>query len=535
MSCFNIYRIIRLTFPLRERTLTIQREGVDITSDLTYSWSTDGVCWTDFTTYTNYTTIIPNLESDYYLRIRFSGDIPELYLDGKPYTCFSVVLDDSQRFEITACEDNEFSFFDNINCALQLQQQMADKIVCLFGIQVYYFRVMPEETTRDLTFKEYTLHGVEAVKHLKMIIPDGQMPSSKPVFTDFDFDWETDWEVELSKTQFARAFGETAYPKQRDFIYVPMMKRMYEVNSAYDEKEGQMMWQSTTWKLGLIKWNEKTNIDYTGFEDVIDKFAVNQFDVLPEVKEQDIESGYNDARTPQYIPNNIHNVFLEDGVRHSLTETTVREFRINHKNISITQHIYDFKQSGVVNYQKTICGDNGTMSFVIVVPQLTEGDERLIVEAGEVRLYVTKQDNEVCVKDLMGNSIVLLEGNTYIVNYVWNRGTFSVELSAYVHGLGSKGSKFLNLPLYKRKPDMYTMEHVQTVTGVYCNDYSQSQPQRVALYPGPLLLTNFKLYNTALSNEELKNEMLKYSTKHESIVINDNCIPFDTGFGSSNK
>lgn len=525
MGCFNIYRIIRLTFPLRGRTLTIYRDGVDISSELTYSWTTDGVCWTDFTTYINYTTIIPNLESDYYLRIRFSGEIPELYLDGKLYTCFSVVLDDSRRFEITSCEDNDFSFFDNVACALQIQQQMADKIACLFGIPIYYFRVLPDIETKDLTFKEYTIHGVEDIKMLRLILPDGQMPSSRPNFTDFDFDWEVDWEVELSKTHFARAFGNTAFPKQRDFIYIPMMKRMYEVNSAYDEKEGQMMWQSTTWKLGLVKWNEKTNIDYTGFEDVIDQWAVNQFDIEPEIHEQEVDSGVVDMRTVKFIPNNIMNVFMTDAVRHSITENSIQDFNINHKNISLTRNKYSFHNPGYVQYQKEFCGDCGSLSFILEHKE-SNFEPHPIVEIGEIVLTLSPNN----ISD--GVMSIELSSGVYIINYIWNRYSFTSELSVWKHTLGERFNK---LPLYKIKQDMYTFEYIRSITGVYNNDYSMTNKRLCKIYPYNCAITNIKLYNKPLNNDEIKIEMLKYATKNDAIVFNDNCIPFESGYGSSYK
>ena len=88
------------------------------------------------------------------------------------------------------------------------------------------------------------------------MIKDGAMPSSNPKLTEFDFDWETDRETEISKTQFATAFGDEAYPKFGDFIYIPMMGRMWDVNAAYDEKNEGLMWRSTTWKLQLVKYSD---------------------------------------------------------------------------------------------------------------------------------------------------------------------------------------------------------------------------------------------------------------------------------------
>jgi hypothetical protein len=70
-----------------------------------------------------------------------------------------------------------------------------------------------------------------------MIIQDNQMPSSKPEFGDWAIDFQTDWETEISKGMFATAFGNTAQPMEGDLIYVPMMKRMWMVNGAYEEKK----------------------------------------------------------------------------------------------------------------------------------------------------------------------------------------------------------------------------------------------------------------------------------------------------------
>lgn len=525
MSCFNIYRILLITKPIKSTSIVVNRLGKDISRECRFSWSSDNVCWTNFTTYENYLSICKNIESDYYLRIRFTGDIPQINLDGLQLTCYTIYIDNANRFEIQDCSNNEFCFFDNITCALLIQQQMADKIACLFGLPAYYFRVLPDKSTKELTFKEYTLHDVDDVKMVRLVIPDGQMPSSRPNFTDFDFDWEVDWEVEMSKTHFARAFGDTAFPKQRDFIYIPMMKRMYEVNSAYDEKEGMLMWQSTTWKLGLIKWNEKTNIDYTGFEDIIDKWVVNKFDIEPEILEQEVDSGVTDVRMPLFIPNNVMNIYMTDSVRHSITENTIADFSVNHKNISITRNKYMFGSPGYVRYQKEICGDCGTLTFVL---EHVGGDfqEHPIVQFGEVCLVLSPNG----ISD--GKISIDLEPGIYIINYVWNYRLFTTELSAYRHTIADR---YRSLPPYKVKPDMYTFDYYNGATGAFNNDYIMISSMPCAIYPYDCSMSNIKLYKQALDGEELKKEMLKYTTKHEHIIFNDNCVPFESGFGSSNK
>lgn len=227
-----------------------------------YSWSSDGVCWTNWTNIHNYNHICSKLEGDFFLRVLFTGGITMVKYNGVIVNCYNITLDTSNVFLQDFCSNtNLFQPYNNLDCALQLQQQLSDSIVCMFGIPIYYFRVVPQVDTADYTFKEYVMHNVESVKQLKLMIPDGQMPSSKPIFSEMDFDWEVDWDVELGKSQFANAFGDEVFPKQRDLIYIPMMKRMWEVNSAYDEKNEGLMWRSTTWKLALVKYNEKSNIE----------------------------------------------------------------------------------------------------------------------------------------------------------------------------------------------------------------------------------------------------------------------------------
>mgnify|MGYP003289807214 CR=1 FL=1 len=175
----------------------------DITTNCMYSWSTDSVCWTNWVNYNTYIKLAKNLESDFYLRILITDSLKSVSLNNLINNCYNISLDSTQTFLQDFCGDvNLFQPYNNLDCAIQLQQQMSDSIVCMFGIPVYYFRVNPNEGATDYTFKEHFLHHIEAVKQIKLMVPDGQMPSSNPRLTEFDFDWEIDWETELSKNQF---------------------------------------------------------------------------------------------------------------------------------------------------------------------------------------------------------------------------------------------------------------------------------------------------------------------------------------------
>jgi hypothetical protein len=82
---------------------------------------------------------------------------------------------------------------------------------------------------------------------------------------------------------------------------------------------------------------------------------------------------------------------------------------------------------------------------------------------------------------------------------------------------------------------MYTFDYYNGATDSYNNDYTMTSGMPCTIYPYDCGMSNIKLYRHALDSDTIKKEMLKYTTKHEHIIFNDNCVPFESGFGSSNK
>ena len=395
MGC-GLKRILQLQTAIQWSQIKLwDSSGMDITDQCMYSWSADGVCWTNWTTYSNYNNICRNFEGDFYLRVLLFDGFGQIAINGEYTKCYNICIDSTSSFLTDFCgEPNLFQPYNNLDCALGLQQQLSDSVVCMFGIPIYYIQINPNEDATDYTFKEHFLHHVSSIKQLKLMIPDGSMPSSNPKLTEFDFDWETDWDTELSKTQFATAFGDYAYPKSGDCIYIPMMKRMWEVNSAYDEKNEGLMWRSTTWKLALVKYTESTNVDSVGFEDIFDNFTQTYEEVFGERErnEQERETGATPLTAPSFAATNLFDIFMEDAVRKQYTkqDTTILDKTYNHRALVVSRNIYKFKnENGYVSYQKTACGDAGSLMFVIETGGTLSGSlERDILNFGNVQVRV---------------------------------------------------------------------------------------------------------------------------------------------------
>ena len=540
MAC-SIRRILTFKEAIRFQPVKIIKAGgTDATEMYQYSWSTDGVCWTNWVPYKQYLQLAKNIETDFYLRVLISDIIDEVRLNNCITTCYNICIE-PQNFLSVACENpNLFQPYIGLDCALLLQQQLADAVVCMLGIPVYYFRCDPVQESADFTFKEFTLHNVVACKQIKLMLQDGQMPSSNPKLNEFDFDWEVDWETELSKTQFAAAFGDTAIPKQQDFLYIPMMKRMWQVNAAYDEKQEGLLWRSTTWKLSLVKYNEATNVDLDGFEQVVDGFINktwgNTFQDV-EHKEQARQTGYDQVQAPRFAANNLFDVFMEDNTRQALTKhdvSVIDKIYCHNSNI-VARNIYKFKnKNGCVVYQNGICGDSGTIAMMIETPGHLHGAiSRDIAEFGPIKFEVGYDDKKQ--RFYFGVDDMITELNqfsTYMIVYRWNRATYTRELSVYAH------THRTDLPIYVLKPEMFWFDYdnpVAELTSAYNNDYDLCDPQTCQIHTWPLLCTNIKLYNRYLDKETALKEATKYTTTNELCVFCDVARPINSGLGFAVK
>ena len=535
MAC-RLKKIIQLNEAISYINIRILNGDSDITTLCKYSWSTDSVCWTNWASIDMYNRICPNLDADFYLRVLVDNPFDNVML-GESYTkCYSVCLDSSMNFLSNFCEDpNLFQPYKNLDCALLLQQQLADSVVCMFGIPVYYFRVNPNEGATDFTFKEHYLHHIESVKQLKLMIADGAMPSSNPKLTEFDFDWEVDWETELSKTQFAQAFGDTAYPKTGDFLYIPLMKRMWEVSAAYDEKKEGLMWRSTTWKLALVKYTESTNVDSSEYDDMIDGLIQHYENVFSEIEhnEQERETGATPLSAPSFAATNLFDIFMEDAVRKQYTkqDTTIIDKTYNHKSLVVARNLYKFKnENGCVTYQKPICGDSGTLMFIIETPgTLMNKIERDIINFGNVQVTMKYRENEKDFLITFGElEQILLPFKSYMIMIKWNRASYSTELNVYEYKHPT------DMPVYKVRPEMYWFDYENPVCehiGIYNNDYDIRKEMECKIHSYPLFITNIKYYNKALDKQEAIKESIKYTTQHDNCVINDLARKISSGHG----
>ena len=530
-----IKRVIQFDIPISYGEVRLfDANHNEITNNCLYSWSTDSVCWTLWASKPVFDKAAPMIDGDFFLRILITTSLGEVWYNSLITTCWHISIYNEGEFLGDFCGNpNLFQPYANLDCALEMQQQLADSIICMLGIPCYYFKVTSNPDTIDYTFKEYILQHVESVKVLKLMVQDGEMPSSKPEMSDFDFAFTNEWEVEISKTAFASAFGNEAYPKHDDFVYIPLMKRMYFVNSAYDEKKEGLMWRSTTWSLQLNKYEDKTDISQGDFTDLIDSFIVNNYkDTFGdnEIIEQERQTGVFETESPGFEPTNLYPIYMQDNVRKSISQqdiNNIADTQVNHWSTIVARNAYNFQnENSLVTYQNQYCGDCGVASFIVKPTNSDINSDLLSIGSIKIHLESNSDNATISFSDI---STQLDLNQAYLVVCKWNLKNYSTEMEVY------KYTHDENLPIYRIRQDMnyFDTDNGVLLASVYNNSYINDKSVDIVLKPYGALVTNVKVYDKYMDHKAGLAELLKYTSKNDHCVVCDLARKIDTVHGYS--
>ena len=392
----------------------------------------------------------------------------------------------------------------------------------MFGIPIYYFKLKPDGGSKDLTFKEYALMNVDQVKQIKLIITDNTMPSSKPEFADFGFEFQTDWETEISKVTFATAFGNNAQPMEGDFIYIPMMKRMWQVSGAYEEKNGSLMWNATTFRVLLVKYQERGSIDLQDTESLVNTLVKNKYeDLFGDDNNSTYDASTQNLTAPVAAQNNLYPVFESDAVRKYVTCDTVNfsNEATYFKGTLISDMMYTFNRNDIeskIIYQNKYCGSSASISFIIQ-PFVSSNMNCIIAKIGNCEIMLEQNElNAKLYTNIYPDDIIeLVSGSIYFIIIRWDMSMNLFDLSAYLYTYNH------NVPMYKLNSAHYYYD-IDNPIAQYSLQFdpelidNDGHDVFISNFNGKI--TNFKVFD--IYNDNVS-ELLQMYPTHQHLMIND--------------
>lgn len=445
-------------------------------------------------------------------------DCDDPYLAG----CTNVVID---------CSDPIYDPY-NLSKPTAIYSEISELSANMWGHDTQYFRVEPDQRSRDVILKEYSLYNVKEQGNLKIMVPDNEMPTREFQYDIFGMGFE-DFEIHITKGQMEAAFGPGIHPRPRDYMYIPIMNRMYEVSSvSFADEFNQTM---TYWRLMLSKYEERTSsiIDtdtaegqameqqlddlYTGVEEV---FGAEQKDEFEKT-----------TKSTQY-----QTVFSEvgDGVRDRIHNgLVISDKEIRNKWTIVAKNHYDLesvKDRGIecLLYKKfsQLPNTNNLAITTWFKPNMTSATQEQTIFDGwqggkGIKITVNQTFIKAYINDLIleyGFATPPVNGNWY--GLVYNLNNKYLNTSANVYKLNPNSNKLTSMPVSDTLENV--MDHNFEITAAQ----GWVTQKQYSLMPGNLAVTNIRLFNQTIGKDQHTNMLQQYIVRDSHLAeIIDNAVP----------
>lgn len=445
-------------------------------------------------------------------------DCDDPYLAG----CTNVVID---------CSDPIYDPY-NLSKPTAIYSEISELSANMWGHDTQYFRVEPDQRSRDVILKEYSLYNVKEQGNLKIMVPDNEMPTREFQYDIFGMGFE-DFEIHITKGQMEAAFGPGIHPRPRDYMYIPIMNRMYEVSSvSFADEFNQTM---TYWRLMLSKYEERTSsiIDtdtaegqameqqlddlYTGVEEV---FGAEQKDEFEKT-----------TKSTQY-----QTVFSEvgDGVRDRIHNgLVISDKELRNKWTIVAKNHYDLesvKDRGIecLLYKKfsQLPNTNNLAITTWFKPNMTSATQEQTIFDGwqggkGIKITVNQTFIKAYINDLIleyGFATPPVNGNWY--GLVYNLNNKYLNTSANVYKLNPDSNKLTSMPVSDTLENV--MDHNFEITAAQ----GWVTQKQYSLMPGNLAVTNIRLFNQTIGKDQHTNMLQQYIVRDSHLAeIIDNAVP----------
>jgi len=357
------YTIIKSSEPFQILSINGYVEDIDVDSDVVlkreYSYSYDNMTYSNYITLTNnvsdYAFLTNNLTSNK-IWIKFKYTLLENPND-YTVTINSITLDYNpipdtkppiyKNFSIRNRRGTNFNKNFSFNPyamkqAVELNRQLINSIINMYGIDVYYYRSeVIEKYGRDFLLRENIMHNLKEGKCIKIVVPGNKFPENQYNFNPLGIDFQNlPFEIHVGKDLWDTTFGEGTTPRERDVIYIPILKRIYRVNDFYLFKG--MMLTETYYKLSLQKYEitteafteEQTTV-VEDLQDIISSYQ-NKFE---DTNKEDSERLLNEKQLQK-------STFVKDVNRKSISRTLIiTEYMLENYHTKISDFYYDLSSN----------------------------------------------------------------------------------------------------------------------------------------------------------------------------------------------
>ena len=401
----------------------------------------------------------------------------------------------------------------------------------IYGHTVKYFRVEPDQRSRDVILMEYSLYNVVEQGDIKVIVPDNEFPTQELSFDVFGIQFEQ-FEVHLTKQEFNKAFGQGVNPRSRDYLYMPLNNRMYEVSSVSYADEFNM--NTTYWRLMLKKYEDRSSSIHTdtAIEQEVDDLVVG----IDEVFGEEIQQEFEKVTKPQQFKTTYQE--LNDGIRSAAAEgVIIKDADIRNRWTLISKHHYNLdevangeKYAITYNAQSKLTIDQNVAFTAWFRPTLgfgTNGYETLLEGRSQ-----TDDSIGLSIDLGLSDSNVNINGTAYnfahgsnLETDVWygvvlNMNNVYDQVGFYLYKLDPNSNK--TLPHQQAN----TMEPIAASYSTLSAKQSWDAEKGWSISKLNANVTNIRVFERVIEDEQHINVLQQYVVRDSDLcTVSDNAIP----------
>ena len=238
--------------------------------------------------------------------------------------------------------------------AVQTYTKLNFAVNQLIGMEVRWFRAVPQQRAQDVIFQEYTLSYVEDTPLcLKVVLPDGNFPDSKYNFDLYGLEYEVPLEIHIDKAYWESIAGSGTAPQKNDIVYFATPNKLYDVISSYLLRG--FMEQETTWKLNLRKHVPKASRkEGNALTKTIDDYTVSAEELFAEKTSSDVQKLQDDKQM------NPFNSTERDKYKSMDTDLFIATSKLEMYGTVIAESFYDLGSSDTFDAVTYNTGDEIT-------------------------------------------------------------------------------------------------------------------------------------------------------------------------------
>ena len=225
--------------------------------------------------------------------------------------------------------------------AVQVNKQLVNMVSNIFGHDVKYFRTEPDLRTSDVILMEYSLHNVVDKQDVKILVPGNEFPTEANTYDIFGIEY-AEFEIHITADEFEKAFGYGKIPRAKDYMWIPIMSKMYEISSVSIADEFNL--SNSYWRVMLVKYQDRTSVIKNEFELETDNLVTGIEDIFGEKQREEYEKDTN----PQQFQ--TVTTSYKDGIREFVdTNLSIVDYDLKNRWTIVSKNYYDLTEGELNN------------------------------------------------------------------------------------------------------------------------------------------------------------------------------------------